>query len=131
MHQGRPRRIGHRHVPRRRTGSIAPDAVAGVLASGSRTIEPARVARYGWERRYVNMADLDRITSHPDVMLGKPVVTGTRITVEHILDELAAGTSLDDLLRAHPRLSREDVHAALSFAAESVRMEQLRQITVA
>jgi uncharacterized protein (DUF433 family) len=63
----------------------------------------------------------DRITSSPDVMLGKPVIRGTRITVEHILEELAAGMTLDDLLQAHPRLTRDDLQAAIDYAIEAVR----------
>lgn len=43
------------------------------------------------------------ITADPHIMLGKPVVAGTRITVEHILDELGGGRSFDELLEAHPR----------------------------
>lgn len=57
------------------------------------------------------------ISSDPAVMMGKPVVAGTRITVELILDKLAAGESVEDLLKAHPRLTREAVLAALEFAA--------------
>ena len=58
-----------------------------------------------------------QITSDPNVMMGKPVVAGTRITVELILEKLAAGESFDDLLRAHSRLTREGILAALQFAA--------------
>ena len=54
------------------------------------------------------------ITSDPAVMLGKPVVVGTRPTVELILGKLAAGESVDQLLDAHPRLTREAVLAALA-----------------
>jgi len=75
------------------------------------------------------MADPSRITAEPAVMMGKPVVRGTRVTVEHILEELAAGLSLEELLASHPRLSGEDVRAALAFAAESVRLERLTTIS--
>jgi uncharacterized protein (DUF433 family) len=61
------------------------------------------------------------IVSDPAVMMGKPIVAGTRITVELILEKLGAGESVEDLLAAHPRLSREAVLAALQFAAESLR----------
>lgn len=71
------------------------------------------------------MPESPRITSDPAIMLGKPVVRGTRITVEHILEELGAGMSVAELVAAHPRLTREDVLAALQFAAESVRTEGL------
>ena len=77
------------------------------------------------------MADLTRITASPTVMMGKPVVRGTRLTVEHILEELAGGLSIDDLVGSHPRLTVEDVRAVLAFAAGSVRMERLASVQVA
>lgn len=55
--------------------------------------------------------------------MGKPVISGTRITVESILDRLGAGESIDDLLTAHPRLTREGILAALSFAADALRAD--------
>ena len=63
------------------------------------------------------------ITSDPDVMMGKPVVEGTRITVESILDELGAGQTIEQLLEAHPRLTREGVLAAVRFGAELLRAD--------
>lgn len=48
-------------------------------------------------------------------MMGKPVVAGTRITVELILEKLAAGETIEQLLEAHPRLTKEGIQAALSF----------------
>ena len=63
------------------------------------------------------------IEARPDVMMGKPVVAGTRITVELILEKLAAGESIEDLLEAHPRLTRDAVHAALAFAARALRAD--------
>lgn len=69
------------------------------------------------------------ITSDPKVMLGKPVIKGTRITVEHILEEMAAGQTIDELLDAYPHLTREGIQAALTFAAESVRHERVFSIS--
>jgi uncharacterized protein (DUF433 family) len=63
------------------------------------------------------------IHSDPAVMMGKPVVVGTRITVEAILEKLAAGETVEQLLEAHPRLSREAVQAALAFAAQALRAD--------
>lgn len=63
------------------------------------------------------------ITSDPQVMMGKPVVAGTRITVEQILEKLAAGESIDAIVDAHPRLTPEAVHAALRFAADALRAD--------
>ncbi len=61
----------------------------------------------------------DRIEMNPAVMLGKPVIRGTRIPVEMILRKLSEGATETDLLEAYPRLVREDVQAALSYAADS------------
>jgi len=60
---------------------------------------------------------LKRVTINPEVMLGKPVIRGTRITVEHILRELASGQTPADLLDAYPHLTVEDVRAACAYAA--------------
>jgi uncharacterized protein (DUF433 family) len=65
------------------------------------------------------------IVADPQVMLGKPVVRGTRITVELILEKLAAGETIDDLLVAYPRLSRNAIQAALAYAAESLRSDTI------
>jgi uncharacterized protein (DUF433 family) len=61
-----------------------------------------------------------RIISDPDIMVGQPVIEGTRITVHLILEELALGQSIDDILRSFPHLSREGVQAAIDFACELV-----------
>jgi len=72
--------------------------------------------------------DETMIISDPNIMLGKPVIKGTRITVEHILRELAGGMTIEDLLEAHPHITREGIKAALEFAAESVRFERIYPI---
>jgi len=64
-----------------------------------------------------------RITSDPEVMMGKPVVEGTRITVESILEEIGCGQTIEQLLTAHPRLTREGVLAAVRFGAEALRAD--------
>lgn len=61
------------------------------------------------------------IHSDPSVMMGKPVIVGTRITVELILKKLAAGETVEQILAAHPRLTRKAVFAALAYAAEALR----------
>ncbi len=70
------------------------------------------------------------IVSNPSVMMGKPVIVGTRITVELILEKLAAGETVDDLREAHPRLTREAIQAALAFAAEALRADVVYPIEV-
>lgn len=59
-----------------------------------------------------------RIVVDPKILTGKPIIKGTRISVEFILDRTAGGWSLDDILESYPHLTREDVLAAHSFAAE-------------
>lgn len=63
------------------------------------------------------------IESRPDILAGKPVVAGTRISVELILEKLAAGETEDDILKAHPRLTKRAMHAALEFAAEALKAD--------
>ena len=63
------------------------------------------------------------ITADPEIMMGKPVVAGTRITVELILEKLASGESMDGLLAGYPSLSEESIRAALAFALDVLRMD--------
>jgi len=65
------------------------------------------------------------ITADPNVVLGKPVVGGTRIPVEHILESLGAGETVDDILQPHPRLTRAGIQAALNYAADVLRSDVL------
>ncbi len=63
------------------------------------------------------------IRADPTVMMGKPVIVGTRITVELILEKLAAGETTEQILSAHPRLTEEAIRAALAFATEALRAD--------
>jgi len=67
---------------------------------------------------------LERIERNPEIMLGKPVVRGTRITVELILDLLAKGQTEEDVLREYPDLRPEDIKAALAYAAAALGTEE-------
>jgi uncharacterized protein (DUF433 family) len=67
----------------------------------------------------------DRIEIDPRVMMGKPVIKGTRIKVELILRKLAEGAAEADLLDAYPRLTREDIHAAIAYAADTIAHEEI------
>jgi uncharacterized protein (DUF433 family) len=71
------------------------------------------------------MTHADRITIAPDVMRGKPVIRGTRITVDLILRKLADGARESDILDAYPHLTIEDVRAALTYAADVVSHETM------
>ncbi len=61
------------------------------------------------------------IVTDPDIMLGKPVVAGTRITVELILDKLAAGETIEQILEEYPQLTRESILAALAYASDALK----------
>ncbi|MCL6642528.1 MAG: DUF433 domain-containing protein [Candidatus Bipolaricaulota bacterium] len=63
----------------------------------------------------------DRISINPNVCFGKPCIKGTRIWVSLIVDNLAAGATEEEILEAYPSLTREDIRAALAFAAEMAR----------
>ncbi|PHM06486.1 DUF433 domain-containing protein [Nostoc sp. 'Peltigera malacea cyanobiont' DB3992] len=66
---------------------------------------------------------MQKIVSDPKIMMGKPVISGTRITVELILEKLAAGETPQQILEAHPRLRDEGIKAALAFAAQALRYD--------
>jgi uncharacterized protein (DUF433 family) len=67
----------------------------------------------------------ERVILDANVMLGKPTIKGTRITVELLLRKLSEGDTIDDLLAAYPHLAREDVLAALSYGAQAISREEL------
>lgn len=67
----------------------------------------------------------ERISSDPEVMQGRPCIKGTRIPVELLLEKLGEGMSIDELLEAYPHLTREDVLAALRFAADYLSNEDI------
>jgi len=66
-----------------------------------------------------------RIERNPDIMFGKPVIKGTRITVELILRKLSAGKTFAEILAAHPHLMIEDLYAAAAFAADYLAQEEI------
>jgi uncharacterized protein (DUF433 family) len=72
----------------------------------------------------------DHIEINPNVMLGKPVVRGTRIPVETILRKLSEGMHENELLDAYPRLTPADIQAALAYAAETLAHEEIIVPTV-
>ena len=74
--------------------------------------------------------DQKLIQSDPRVMMGKPVIVGTRITVELIVEKMGAGESIQQLLEEHPRLTEESIRAALSFASETLRADVVYPVGV-
>ena len=67
----------------------------------------------------------DRIEINPAVMQGKPVVRNTRLPVELVLRKLAEGATIEDLLDAYPRLIKDDIHACLAYAADTIAHEDV------
>jgi uncharacterized protein (DUF433 family) len=76
-------------------------------------------------KRAMKNALLNRIEVNPRVMIGKPVIRGTRIPVEIILEKLAADISIEEVLEDYPRLTRQDVLAALAYARGVVGTEEI------
>jgi uncharacterized protein (DUF433 family) len=69
----------------------------------------------------IKMKDLiERITVDPEVMVGKPIIKGTRITVEHVLDLLAQGMTIPELLEDYPHIQNDDIYACLAFAKKAL-----------
>lgn len=67
----------------------------------------------------------DRINIDPQIMLGKPVINGTRIPVEMVLRKLSEGLSVDQLLEAYDHLTKEDIYASLTYASDLVANDEI------
>lgn len=63
------------------------------------------------------------IVSNPEIMIGKPIIAGTRITVELILEKLSAGESVEQIIQEHPQVNSEAIRAALAFAAQTLKAD--------
>ncbi len=63
------------------------------------------------------------IVSDPGIMMGKPIIAGTRITVELILEKLSSGESVEQIIQEHPHLTAEAIKAALAFAAKALKAD--------
>ncbi len=75
------------------------------------------------------MATIDRIELNPKVMLGKPVIRGTRVPVELLLRKLSEGATEAELLEAYPRITRRDIQAAIKYAADTIAHEETISVT--
>ncbi|MBC7341613.1 MAG: DUF433 domain-containing protein [Clostridia bacterium] len=71
----------------------------------------------------VQPVETDLIKSDPKFLMGKPIIAGTRIPVDLILEKLAQGETVEQIIQAHPRLTEEAIRAALAFAAEAIRAD--------
>ncbi len=72
----------------------------------------------------------ERIVTDPNILVGKPVVRGTRLAVEFIIDLMAQGWSESEILRNYPGLTHEDIQACLSYASNALRMERVHPLKV-
>jgi len=73
---------------------------------------------------------LERITINPKVMVGKPVIRGTRLTVEHVLNLLAHGATMEEILNEYKGLTREDIQACFLFATKSLENTAFMPLTM-
>jgi uncharacterized protein (DUF433 family) len=71
---------------------------------------------------------LNRITTSPEILVGKPTVRGMRISVEQILHMLAAGRTGENILKEFPELEKDDIPACLEYAAQAVEMEKVFKV---
>ncbi len=67
----------------------------------------------------------ERLEINPEIMMGKPIVKGTRITVELLLRKLSEGMSIEELLEAYPNIKAEDIYAVLSYSADVIGKEEM------
>lgn len=72
----------------------------------------------------------DRIVIDPAILVGKPVIKGTRLAVEFLLDLLAEGWTHEQVLQNYPQLTQDDIHAALHYAAEVLKRERVFPLAV-
>ena len=113
----------HHEVVRLLSGRVDYETVAAPerrdrrLGLSLQTLWPATLDLYWTRSARIPMPDLDRVTSSPTVMGGKPCVRGTRVTVGTLVGLLAAGRSVEEVLAAYPYIERADIGAALSYAA--------------
>ena len=75
------------------------------------------------------MSTSNRIEINPDVMRGKPVIRGTRVTVEMLLRKLSEGATEESLLESYPHLTRDDIKAAIGYAADTIAQQKVDDIS--
>ena len=73
---------------------------------------------------------MSRIVSNPNILTGKPIIDGTRISVEFILELLSSGMSIDEILKEYPHLKREDILEALRYAVSILHHEEIYPIKI-
>lgn len=76
----------------------------------------------------INVRWQNYITADPAIMVGKPIIKGTRITIELLVEKLGYGETVDEILEDYPHQTREQIYACLRFAAHSVRSKRSRKL---
>lgn len=74
---------------------------------------------------------MERITANPAILGGKPIIKGSRISVEFILELFASGVAEDEILQDYPHLTKEDIHACLEYAAHALKNEIIVELETA
>ncbi len=74
---------------------------------------------------------MERITANPTILGGKPIIKGTRISVEFVLELLASGVTEDEILQDYQHLTKEDIHACLEYAARALKNEIIVEMETA
>ena len=106
-------------------GDTAPGGGPCGSSIGTPRVRPWPYAAYtSTQADIAAMSTSNRIEINPEIMLGKPVIRGTRITVELLLRSLSEGATEADLLEAYPHLTHEDIQAAIAYAADAVGRER-------
>jgi len=111
--------LGSTQLARRVRASRDDELSPELTAASHFDLASSRKRHYCW-KMVENQIEID-----PNVMMGKPVIRGTRITVELILRKLGEGATEADLLDAYPRLTREDIQAAMRYAADTLAHEEI------
>jgi uncharacterized protein (DUF433 family) len=108
-----------------RSGPDVSIGKATTLAFGNRVFAIARLEQGRYDELRETAMTTERIEINPAIMMGRPVIRGTRITVELILRKLAEGESEGELLEDYPNLTTEDIRAAVAYGAASVAHEEI------
>ncbi|MBF0557443.1 MAG: DUF433 domain-containing protein [Nitrospirae bacterium] len=74
---------------------------------------------------------MEKITANPAILGGKPIIKGTRISVEFVLELFASGITEDEILKDYPHLTKEDIHACLEYAAHALKNEIIVELETA
>jgi uncharacterized protein (DUF433 family) len=81
--------------------------------------------RYEYPQETIMTGWKERIVIDPEILTGKPIIKGTRLAVEFVIDLLAQGWSEEEILRNYPGITKEDIQACLAYASETLKLEKV------